>query len=584
VKRVSVLGCAMCLAVLLAVCGPAAAKTKPATTVYRNGYVWTVDKKTPLAHAVAVRGTKIVYVGGNPGAAAYVGKKTKVVNLKGRMVLPGFADSHAHMCEMVDRLYAVNLYGLSSLDAYVRAVAEFASARPDEDVIRGKGWSEALFPGIGPRKESLDAVVSDRAVALWSDGHHAVWANSKALEAASIDASTPDPPDGVIERIPGTTEPSGTLRQTAADMFMARLPDYSVEQYKEGLLAFQNQIAGPLGLTLVHDPYLHAGSRIVQAYEELAAAGRLKLRVRGSLWIGPNDPFSVQLAAAIQERALHTTEFFQTRSVKFLDDGVIEGHTGYLLEPYADALDYAGDPDFRSRAIWDVEPFKQACALADAAGFQVHIHAIGDAAVKESVDALAFADRIDGRRKLRRCGITHLELVDSPDIARMAQMNIIAYPQPYWFLMDDYYDYMVAVIGQERADRQYPMRSLLREGVIAASSSDWPVTPLPDPLDGIQAGVMRWLPESPFGGNPDPTEVLWPEERVGVKAMISSFTLNGAYANYLERRTGSLEVGKSADLIVLDRNIITCAPEEIGQTKVLLTLFRGKTVYKDTAF
>ena len=251
-------------------------------------------------------------------------------------------------------------------------------------------------------------------------------------------------------------------------------------------------------------------------------------------------------------------------------DGVIEGHTAYLNEDYA-------DPGDRGEPIWQPAEFNAACAAIDKAGFQIHVHSIGDAATTETLDGLAYARKVNGRRDWRP-GITHLQLVTPSDFKRFASLGVTAVPQPYWFLMDDYYwNLQLPYLGLPRADEEYPMKSFFDAGALVASASDFPVTYPPDPLDAIQTGVMRWFPDWVH----NPTDILWPEQRVTVQQMIASFTLNGAKANYLETQTGSIKVGKSADLIVLNRDITTTVPSLIGDTQVMLTLFQGSEVYRD---
>jgi predicted amidohydrolase YtcJ len=341
-------------------------------------------------------------------------------------------------------------------------------------------------------------------------------------------------------------------------------------------------IAKPYGITLVFDPLLYVGGVGAQAYEELAQEGLLTMRVRGALEMLPEDDVETTVAAFAAERAQHTTPYFQTPAVKFFADGVVEGHTAYLEEPYADALEYAGDADYRGEPIWPLDDLAAAFTAVDAAGFQIHVHSIGDAATTDTLDGLAAAQAANGSCDWRP-GITHLQLVDPADIGRMADLGVVAVPQPYWFLKDDYYTYLqLPYLGLPRADEEYPMKSFFDAGVHVASASDFPVTWPPDPLDAIQTGVMRWHPdwvwESP--APPSLEGVLWPEERVTVEQMIRSFTIEGAYSNFLECDTGSIEVGKSADLIVLNRDITKCDPEQIGTTtQVLMTMFEGERVY-----
>lgn len=575
------------LAALLIAPGAAPAKSKAADTVFVNGVVYTVDDCGTVASALAVRDGRVVYVGSTKKAKKYIGKQTEVVDLDGRMLLPSFGDAHAHINMATSFVYSVNLYGLPDVAAYQAAILAFAEANPDMASISGSGWSEAMFPGIGPLKEDIDAVVSDRPVVLRSDGYHSVWVNSFALAAAGVNGFTEDPEDGRIERVPGTIglpgspfgEPSGCLRETATGLVEPLVPDYTVEQYKAGLLFFQEQFAGPLGYTLIHDPLLVPGSNALQAYEELAQQGALTMRVRGALSIGPaavggtGQTVDEQLAAADAERALHTTDYFQTPAVKIFADGVIEGHTGYLLEDYLDTPGYRGIP------IWEDAALNEACAEADGMGFQIHTHGIGDAAVRQLLDAFEYTAEMNGPRD-RRPLVTHLQLTAESDIVRFGEMDVSALPQPYWAVKDSYYYYVqVPFLGQERADLEYPIKSFFDVGANVASSSDFPVTPWPNPMIAIQAGVMRWLPESVFGGSPAPGDVLWPEERCSVDQMIRSYTYGPAYANYLEDVTGTLEVGKSADLVVVDRDLTAIPSEELGEAVVLMTMFEGEPVF-----
>ena len=587
----------ICLAALLvlvvaALALPASAmagsKKKPADTVFKDGYVYTVNAGSRVASAVAVRGGKIVFVGSDAGAKAFVGPSTKVVQLDGKMMLPGFVDAHAHASMSVSGLYSVLLYGLPSVDAYVAAVAEFAAAHPEMDVIRGEGWSNTVAPDNGPLASALDAVVSDRPVSIMSEDYHSAWVNTKALELAGITGATPDPDNGVIERTPGTVatdppygKPSGTLRETAALLVNDLLPDYTVQQYKDGMQYYQNEVAAPVGITTVFDPLLRMGKNGLQALQQMAAAGELTVRVRGALEITPKADLAAWIKAAKAERAKHTLPMFQTRATKVFTDGVVEGHTAYLSEPYADALAYKGDANYRGEPIWQPDVLNKVFAALDKAGFQIHTHAIGDAATSETLDALAYARAKNGRHDWRP-GITHIQLVDPADFKRFAKLGVTAVPDPYWFLKDDYYTYLqLPYLGLPRADEEYPMKSFFDNKVLVASASDYPVTIPPAPLMGIAVGVNRWMEDLvyEYPAPPSLEGVLWPEERVSVAQMIRSFTINGAKANYLEKTTGSIEVGKSADLVVLDKNLLQVEPAELFEAHVLFTMGRGQVLH-----
>ena len=545
----------------------------PADTVYTGGVVYTADAAHQMAQAVAVKDGRIVYVGDDAGAAAYVGAGTTRVDLGGKLMLPGFIDSHMHASAAVSDLYEVSLYGLGSMKAYQKAIRTFANEHAEVAVVQGSGWSNTVAPGIGPTKQQLDVVVKDRPAVMFSEDGHSAWCNTLALKQAGITAKTKDPEGGVIERTPGTKTPSGTLRESAVDLVAPIIPGYTVAQMKEGIRHFQQVVAAPLGLTTATDMALTPGDTALDAYQQLADADELTVRMRGFLYLGPeNGPIADQVAAAVAERAKHTTPLFQTNAVKLFVDGVIEGHTALLNYPYKDKAGFLGVP------VWPTYSALQEASVAAAeADFQLHYHSIGDAATSQALNAIAAAQAAIGS-DAGRPGITHLQLVTPSDFVRFAQLKVTAVPQPYWFVKDDYYyGIQLPYLGKWRADREYPMRSFFDNSVLVASSSDYPVTYPPDPLDAIQTGVMRWIQSSYEWAKPG--DILWPAERVTVQRMIDSFTIAGARGNFLEDETGSIEAGKSADMVVLDTNILTCPAERIGNAQVLQTILRGVTIY-----
>jgi predicted amidohydrolase YtcJ len=558
--------------------------TQPkADIVLKNGVIYTVDKDRSRAESIAVNGRKIVYIGSNAGVTDFIDKNTNVIDLEGKMVLPGFIDSHAHVSFGVSMVTMAQLFNLLSLDDYQRSIHNFAEKRPDLEAIYGNGWNNELFPPTGPRKEDIDAVVSDRPASMVSNDGHAIWVNSAALKTAGITKDTTNPAGGVIERDPETGEPSGTLRENAMDLIHNVLPPFTVEQLKEGILAYVDTAAKE-GITTVHDPMLilpnETGTLLgagflrnnIAAFSQLAAENRLTIRVRGSYLAAP-EKGSSQLPAFIAERKKQKDPLFQAYSIKIFADGVIEGSTGYLLEPYEHM------PGFRGTLLWDPEVLKESLKVFDKENFQIHVHSIGDAATRITLDAFEYTRNANGDRDSRH-QITHLQLVDPEDIPRFASLDVIGIPQPIWHLKGEYYTQLsLPYLGRQRADRQYPMKSFINAGVKMASASDYPVTVPCPPLLGIMIGTTRCEP-----GIVDADEVLWPQECMSLDEMIASFTINGAYANCLEQDTGSLEVGKAADLVVLDRNLFEIPASEINHAKVLLTLFEGQEVYRDNSF
>jgi hypothetical protein len=446
-------------------------------------------------------------------------------------------------------------------------VDRFAAAHPEMSFIRGYGWSDTYMPRLGPSAADLDAVVSDRPAILFDDSYHSVWANSAALRLAGIEAGTPDPGNGVIERLADGT-PAGTLREGPAALVERAFPTYTVDQARRGILHFQRTVAAPNGLTTVQDASLRPGrDAALEAYELLQAAGELTTRFCVSLWIMEDLPLEAQIEAAVAERGRHTGPLVSAAWVKLFPDGVIEGHTGYLKEPYADQPGFCGEP------LWSHQGLADASVAAARAGFRLHYHAIGDAATAMSLDAIAAAKAAcDGA--VERPLITHIQVLDLDDLPRFVELGVVAVPQPYWFLREElYHARQVPYLGQQRADREYPMRSFWDHGVVAASASDYPVPPPPHPLAAIQRGVLR---RDPADAAEQP---LWPEEAVTVEQMLESFTVNGAYAMGVEDEIGTIEAGKVADLVVLSRDILRLPPEEITSAEVDLTLFGGRPVY-----
>lgn len=578
-----ILAHSLALVVALSSC----ATVEPADTVMMNGFVYTVDDDGRVADAVAIRDRKIVFVGPDEMAMEFVGDGTNVIDLQSRMLLPGFIDSHFHPGSGAGRVFNLQLRGFEpTKENYQAAVEAFADARKEAAVIWGRGWSEASFAGIGPRKEWLDEIVPDRPVILTSDGGHSTWVNSRVLELAGVTMETPNPPGGVIERDPVSGEPSGTLREAASRLISKVDPeDFSVEQYLEGFRWLQKNVTGPLGITGVFSAGGSVGSNSYTAVEQLAQSGEMTFWLRGAYTARPSFDMDAWLETAVEGRAAHTTNHFQITAIKFFEDGVIESHTAWLMEPYADAEEHLADSNSRGLQLWQPDALNAAVAAANGKKFQTHHHPIADASVAETLDAIAHSRRVNGQLfPDSRDGLTHLTLVDPPDFKRFADLGVVAVPQPQWFLKDDYYyNVFVPFLGKERADLSYPMKRFFDAGVVVASSSDWGVTEPPNPLYGIQTAVLRQFPISPFGGRV-PTEVLWAEERITVDQAIRSYTINGAYSNFLEATRGSIETGKFADLIVLDKNLLEVDPSEIGSVNVLLTLFEGKEVFRHPSF
>jgi predicted amidohydrolase YtcJ len=542
-----------------------------ADLILTNGVVYTVDAGRSRHEALAVRDGRIAAVGSAAEVAALRGPRTTVVDLAGRLLLPGFIDAHMHPKYATGELFEVFLGGCRSMAECLAEVGRFAAAHPAYAAVRGWGWTPTTVPEREMTAAALDGVEPDRPVVLADDSVHTHWVNSVMLRLAGITIDTPDPEGGVIERLPDGA-PSGLLREAWLSLERA-LPAYDAEELAAAVRHFQRHTAARYGLTTVHEAGVLPGEPVLDAYEALQRRGELGVRLCLSLILDPGLPLDAQIEAAVEERARHTGPLVRTAAVKLFVDGVIESHTAYLSAQYADR------PGDRGPLVWAPERLIEASVAAARAGFQLHYHAIGDAAVSLSLDAIAAARRAGGAGG--RDIVTHLQLVDPRDYARFAALGVTAAVQPSWFAKDATYDAEIYVpyLGRERAAHQYPMKSLWEHGVMVAAASDYPVSPPPDPLLGIHCGVLRRDPR-----HPETSSELWPQEAVTVAQMIASYTINGAHANFLEGETGSLEPGKVADLVVLGDDILGLPAARIHQARVELTVFGGEPVFATGVF
>ncbi len=539
----------------------------PASLILTNAAVYTMDKAQPWAEAMAVDGDKIIYVGDVRGAARFKGKMTKTIDLGGKMVLPAFQDSHIHLIEGGIEFSQCNLGGLETKEAVFAAIKEYAAKNPDKKWITGGRWELPVFPKANPSKEELDNLVPDRPALLDSADGHSAWANSLALKIAGITRKTRDPAGGRIEHDPKTGEPSGTLRESASGLVEKNIPELGPEDYIKGLRAGLD-MARQLGITSIIEA--SAQERIMEAYAALDRSGEISLRVLASLYVS-TEKGTAEVGRLARMRDTYKGVHLKATTAKIFADGVIESHTAALLEPY---LDRPGD---RGKPLIEPAPFKALTTALDAAGFQIHIHAIGDLAIRMSLDAIEAAERANGYRDLRH-HIAHLELIDPADIPRFKALGVVANFQALWAYPDAYItDLTEPILGPKRSRWLYPIGSVARTGAVIAGGSDWPVSSA-NPLDAIQVAVTRHALDKPDAPS-------WiPEELVDMPTMLAAYTTNGAYLSHEENIRGSLASGKTADFIVLSRNLFKIPVSEIHTAKVLLTLFEGREVWRDPGF
>ena len=538
-----------------------------ADLILTNGAIYTMDKAMDWAEAVAISGGKIVFVGDTKGVKKFRGDTTHILDLEGKMVLPGFHDSHIHLVDGGVVIRQCNLHELSSQEDVLRTIKDYAATNPDNEWIVGGGWGLHLFENGNPTKEQFDLLVPDRPAYMNSSDGHSAWVNSKALEIAGITRNTPDPKEGRIERNPKTGEPSGTLRESAMDLVYEHLPELTPEEWQKGLKGAL-KMANGFGITSIIEANAYKND-ILDTYLELDHKNELTVRVLASIYVDPRKG-TEQIKDIIAKREKYRSHRLKATSAKIFTDGVIESHTAALLEPYLDRPGFHGLPNI------EPEHLNLLATELDKAGFQIHIHAIGDWAIRMSLDALELAQKTNGVRDSRH-HVAHLQLIDPEDIPRFVQLGVICNFQPLWAYADEYIkDLTIPVLGPERSRWIYSIGSVVKTGATIVGGSDWTVSSM-NPLDAIQVAVTRRGLDA--GAGP-----AWiPDEVIDLHTALEAYTINGAYLSQQENLTGSLEVGKAADLIVLDQNLFEIPKDKIHKTKVLLTLLEGKEVYRDPA-
>ncbi len=541
--------------VMFATFGCAQAK-QTADLVLHNGLIYTMNAAEPKAQSMAVTGGRIVAIGTNDAiAGAYSGKAD--VDLNGQMVLPGFHDAHAHPVFGGVELAQCNLSEQTTVDAIIATVSACNKNSPGSGWLLGAGWNLSLFPQANPSKRLLDAISVDRPIFLGGADGHSSWANSTALTLAGIERETPNPPYGIIER-DEKGEASGVLRESAQDIVRAVVPPISAAARRDGLLRGL-AMANGFGITSIVDAA--AGKDELDAYRSLAESGELTARIVSSIEIN-----SVAADTLMRPQDRGTNERLRTDSAKIFVDGVLEGETAALLEPYLDHPGFSGDLKMSPEAL------AAKITELDKRGVQVHMHAIGDRAVRSALDAVAAARTANGPSDNRH-HIAHLQLIDPLDRPRFAQLDVIANFQALWAFPDQYItDVNLPQVGEARVDQMYPIGSMLKARARIVGGSDWSVSSM-NPLLAIETAVTRTDPTGRIAG------VLNEAERVSLADMLTAYTINGAYLMHQESQTGSLEVGKAADFVVLARDLFAIPAQEIGEVVVTRTVLEGVTVY-----
>lgn len=571
--RVPGVGAALTLLLAVACARPSPATPPLADLVLKNAAIYTLDGSRRWAQALAIRGGRLAVVGTDADVAPLVGPATRVVDLDRRFVLPAFHDAHVHPASGGVELGQCNLNGLETRAATLDAVEACVPAQAGRPWLVGGGWDLTSFPPGEPTAALLDALTGAQPAAISSSDGHSLWVNTAALQAARIDRDTPDPEAGRIERN-AQGDATGLLREAASSLVSRLVPPTTAAEWEAGLIRAISQM-NRFGIVQFQEA--SATPPIVEAYRAVARGGRLTARARLSLYADPAKD-AAQVDAFVAARAATTEPGVVAGTVKIFVDGVIEAGTAAVLEPYLRLP--KGDPKAPARGLpnFTDAALRALVTRLDRDGFQTHMHAIGDAAIRQGLDAIAAAARANGPRD-RRAHIAHIQLFSPSDIPRFRELGVVANMQPLWAARDAFIrDLTEPRLGPERWRWLYPFGALQRSGAVLAAGSDWSVSSV-NPLDAIQVAVTR------RGLTAAATEPAWlPDQRLDLPTALAAYTNGGAYVSFEEHDSGSLEAGKLADLIVLDRNLFAIPAEQIHQARVLWTLLEGRDVYKAAEF
>ncbi len=556
-----------------------------ATLLLTHARVWTANPAQPWAEAVAIRGNKIVAVGSNEEINTLASKEAQRLNLGGKFLMPGINDAHIHFLGGGLALAQADLTGARSLAEIQRRLIDFARAHPGTACpapdrcgawIIGRGWEYVALPGRLPTRADLDAVIADRPVALTAYDGHTLWVNSKALELAGVTAESKFAGYGEIV-LDAQGQPTGILKEGAMRLVRGKIPPFTRAQQLEALRAAL-KLAASLGITSIQNA---SGSpEDLALYQELLERGELTLRVRLAISVNPRTTQDeIDRIAALANR--YSSPMLAVGAIKIVLDGVIETHTAALLEPYSDNPSTSGLPRqalWRGQPAYTQEELNRIVAMADKAGLQVYIHAIGDRAVRMALDAFEHARTVNGARDSRH-RIEHIETVAAEDIPRFAQLGVLASMEPI-HADPGTVDVWSRAVGPARVPRAFAWRALEQAGAQLVFSSDWPACISLDPIRGLHNAVNRQTTDGqPPGG--------WvPAQRVSLETALAAYTRAGAYASFEEKVKGMIAPGMLADLIVLSADPFRASPQnesaDLYKLRVLQTFFNGRLIYNAT--
>ncbi len=543
------------------------ASSSAARQVFLNGSIHTFNKQLEIIEAISIKDGVIEQIGSNEEIKKIIDKNTSVINLEGKMMMPSFHDAHSHpIWSGIDQYKCVvsELYEIEGMRSEIKECLNSELTKTTGWLV-GTGLNIGIFPAGNPNKSLLDEISTDIPIYVDASDGHSGLANSKALELAGITANTSNPEQGIIERDPNTGEPSGTLREPAAMNLVRDITPKDTDALYDKGLNFAQDLAHSFGIT--SSIAASVGKQHMATYKRAAVNNQLNLRVItclsfGGLFVRNSGSFD----DVLKDRAQYSDPRINVDCVKIFIDGVLEGQTGAVLEPYLDSGNYG-------QLYFDQDTLNHAVARFDADNIQIHTHAIGDRAVRSILDAFEFAIAINGRTDNRH-HISHLQMIDPADIPRFKELGVAANFQAAWALPDEWItDINTPELGIKRVNKMYPIASVFRAGGLIVGGSDWAVSTM-NPLVAIETAIRREDPDDRIQG------VLNENERMTLVEMLKAYTINAAYLMHQEHLTGSIEVGKAADLIILERNLYDIPIEEISEVRVLETIIEGKTVYR----
>jgi len=557
-----------------------AVSSTEADLVFTGGKIRTPAHPSGFVQALAVRDGVIAALGTDDDIRELTGRRTRVIDLNGRLALPAFGDAHVHAVSGGLESLRCNLLGLRTRHECLDTVADFSSALPSGGWVLGGGWAMTAFPGGLPAAADLDAVTGGRPAFLPNRDHHSAWVNTATLTLAGIDARTPDPVDGRIER-DESGQPTGTLHDGAMRLVAGRVPPPSAAELLAGLVAGQSHLHS-LGITSFQDACVGAAGELgmpdsFDTYLMAADYGMLSSHVVGALWWDRNRGLG-QIDDLLTRREQASDGQFRATTVKLMLDGVCETFTAAMSAPY---LDRHGHPTGHKGSLFiDPEVLREATQRLAAAGFQLHFHAIGDHAVSTALDVIEALPA--AQRQAARHHLAHLQFITPRDLGRFSALGAVANFQPQWATADPQMEELtIPFVGAERSAWQYQIGSLVRRGTRIAFGSDWPVSSA-DPLQEIHVAVNRVLSER-LGrrGERECTDPFQPEQAITVTDAIDAFTAGVAWVNHSEDVAGRLLPGMRADVTVLDQDLFAIPARDIGSTSVVMTVAGGTVVYGD---